>query len=311
MNQVHITCPHCKFEKDVDRQKIPDHIKTIKCPRCQNSFPFELPKEEFMIEDLPPETSDSGPSVPPTAAASAHFKFCSNCGNKIHEKAEICPRCGVRVAPQANAINKVALLLITFFLGGVGGHKFYTKKYLLGTLYFLFFWTYIPTLVAFVEFIIYAVKSEAELQQKYPETSGTAMVLAVIVPLISISVIGILAAIAIPQFAAYRQKAYDSAAKNDLSACQNQVENYFTSNGAYPAGAGQIQCQTANCVALYYIPISTDEYQLISFHDKGRKAFLVDAADVSIVEEQKDDIELEIEQTFGKAALERKFHVLE
>lgn len=26
-------------------------------------------------------------------------KFCSNCGNEIDEKAEICPKCGVRVKP--------------------------------------------------------------------------------------------------------------------------------------------------------------------------------------------------------------------
>lgn len=69
--------------------------------------------------------------------------------------------------PSAPPLNKVALLLVTFFLGGVGGHKFYLRKYLQGIIYLLFFWTAIPSLVAFVEFIIYAFKSEAELQQAY------------------------------------------------------------------------------------------------------------------------------------------------
>ena len=63
--------------------------------------------------------------------------------------------------------NKVALLLITFFLGGFGAHKFYLRKYLQGVIYLLLFWTGIPALIAFVEFIIYAFKSEADLQQAY------------------------------------------------------------------------------------------------------------------------------------------------
>jgi len=64
-------------------------------------------------------------------------------------------------------VNKVALLLLTFFLGGVGGHKFYLRRYLQGVLYLLFCWTAIPSLIAFVEFILYACKSEADLQQAY------------------------------------------------------------------------------------------------------------------------------------------------
>lgn len=63
--------------------------------------------------------------------------------------------------------NKVALLLITFFLGGFGAHKFYLRKYLQGVIYLVLFWTGIPALIAFVEFIIYALKSEADLQAAY------------------------------------------------------------------------------------------------------------------------------------------------
>ncbi|NIQ96043.1 MAG: NINE protein [Desulfuromonadales bacterium] len=63
--------------------------------------------------------------------------------------------------------NKVALLVITFFLGGLGGHKFYLRKYLQGVLYLLFCWTAIPSLIALVEFIIYCFKSEEQLQQQY------------------------------------------------------------------------------------------------------------------------------------------------
>ena len=46
--------------------------------------------------------------------------------------------------------------------------------------------------------------------------------------LIVVAIIGILAAIAIPQFAAYREKAYCSAIKSDLANLAISEEAYFT-----------------------------------------------------------------------------------
>jgi Predicted membrane protein len=51
-------------------------------------------------------------------------------------------------------VNKTIYLLITFFLGGIGGHKFYTGKTFTGILFFLFCWTGIPALIALIDFII-------------------------------------------------------------------------------------------------------------------------------------------------------------
>lgn len=52
--------------------------------------------------------------------------------------------------------------------------------------------------------------------------------------LIVVAIIGILAAIAIPQFAAYRQKAFDSAAQSDLRTMRTELEGYYTENYHYP-----------------------------------------------------------------------------
>jgi TM2 domain-containing membrane protein YozV len=238
-------------------------------------------------------------------------KFCSTCGHKIHVKAEICPKCGVRVGPPPGALNKVALLLITFCFGGLGAHKFYQKKYLLGVLYLLFFWTYIPTLVAWVEFIIYACKSEAELQQRYPDVGGAGVVLAIIIPFIMVAIIGILAAIAIPQFAAYRKKASNSAAISDLKCCKTEAESYFSDHQTYPTEAGQMQCGAATGVALYYVSLGAEEYQLISFHNRGKKAFVNHSSDTEILEYAKEEISEQIEENYGPTALGSTFHFIE
>ena len=52
--------------------------------------------------------------------------------------------------------------------------------------------------------------------------------------LIVVAIIGILAAIAIPQFSAYRQKAYNSAANSDLKNVKTGMEAYQAENQAYP-----------------------------------------------------------------------------
>lgn len=55
--------------------------------------------------------------------------------------------------------------------------------------------------------------------------------------LVVVAIIGILAAIAIPQFAAYRQRAFDARANSDLRNAATAEEAYFATERAYKAGA--------------------------------------------------------------------------
>jgi len=51
--------------------------------------------------------------------------------------------------------------------------------------------------------------------------------------LVVVAIIGILAAIAIPQFATYRQKGYDAQANSDLRNAATAEEAYFATNQTY------------------------------------------------------------------------------
>jgi type IV pilus assembly protein PilA len=52
--------------------------------------------------------------------------------------------------------------------------------------------------------------------------------------LIVVAIIGILAAIAIPEFAMYRQKSYNSAALTDQKNCKTNLEAYYYEYQHYP-----------------------------------------------------------------------------
>ena len=52
--------------------------------------------------------------------------------------------------------------------------------------------------------------------------------------LIVVAIIGILAAVAIPQFASYRQKGYNTAAMSDLKNTKIILELYYAEHHFYP-----------------------------------------------------------------------------
>ena len=73
-------------------------------------------------------------------------KYCTECGALINNKAEICPKCGVRqfeqVAPVSTEMvaqrNKwITCLLLCWFLGILGVHRFYTGHTGIGVLQLL------------------------------------------------------------------------------------------------------------------------------------------------------------------------------
>jgi type IV pilus assembly protein PilA len=52
--------------------------------------------------------------------------------------------------------------------------------------------------------------------------------------LIVVAIIGILAAIAIPQFASYRTRSYNSAASSDIRNAKTSLEAFYADAQAYP-----------------------------------------------------------------------------
>ncbi|MBP4034750.1 TM2 domain-containing protein [Aeromonas caviae] len=93
--------------------------------------------------------------------------FCRGCGKEIHKTAVSCPHCG---AVYGTSKSRITAALLALFLGGLGIHKFYLGKTMQGILYLVFCWTFIPSFIAFIEFIIYLCSSDQSFAEKYATT---------------------------------------------------------------------------------------------------------------------------------------------
>ena len=58
--------------------------------------------------------------------------------------------------------------------------------------------------------------------------------------LVVIAVIGVLASIAVPQFASYRMRGFDTQMKSDVKNAVLAMESYYTTQSSYPTSVAQI-----------------------------------------------------------------------
>ena len=123
-------------------------------------------------------------------------KNCTRCGGPTDGITENCKYCGERL-PVSAAMNRTSVApvakpamqtytyhidpnvnpslplksktvagLLGIFLGGFGIHKFYLGRTRRGIVYLLFFWTYIPAYIGFIEGLIYLLQNEHNFQVK-------------------------------------------------------------------------------------------------------------------------------------------------
>ncbi|MDQ1159943.1 TM2 domain-containing membrane protein YozV [Chryseobacterium sp. SORGH_AS 447] len=68
--------------------------------------------------------------------------------------------------------SKSTTVLLTFFLGGLGIHRFYLGQNGMGILYLVFCWTFIPAFIALIDFFVFLFMSEYRFNNKYNLKTG-------------------------------------------------------------------------------------------------------------------------------------------
>lgn len=63
--------------------------------------------------------------------------------------------------------SKTTAGILAIILGNFGAHHFYLRRPGLGILFLIFCWTWIPSIIGFIEGIIYLCMSDRDFNQKY------------------------------------------------------------------------------------------------------------------------------------------------
>ena len=158
--------------------------------------------------------------------------YCRRCGKELDETAETCPSCG---APQflVGDKNKVVAGLLALFLGNFGIHRFYLGQWW-GIFYLLFFWTGIPALVALVEAFVFLFADQRNWDNKYNDGlpsgrgGGVIIIVVVLILFMSVAIIGILAAVAIPAYQDYTARAQVSEGLSMASSYKSALAEYYS-----------------------------------------------------------------------------------
>lgn len=91
--------------------------------------------------------------------------FCRACGTSLHESATDCHNCGAKQS--VGTKSKMTAVILCFFFGFMGIHRFYLGRPFSGFMYILFCWTGINFIVAFIEFVVLAFTDEREINRKF------------------------------------------------------------------------------------------------------------------------------------------------
>jgi len=176
---------------------------------------------------------------------------CTPCGKEIHSTAAICPNCGAS-RRTSRYKNKVVAALFAFFLGSFGGHRFYLGQWW-GIFYLLFFWLWIPGIVAFIEFIYFLLRDSNKWDSKYNDgipagandkSSGVVISLLVIFGgFFFIAIIGIIASVALPAYQDYTLRAKVNVTWAELEPIKSKVETYYITEGQYPMSNADLGIQ--------------------------------------------------------------------
>ena len=98
--------------------------------------------------------------------------------------------------------------------------------------------------------------------------------------MIVIAIIGILAAIAIPQFSAYRKRSYNSSAVADLRNAATAQEAYFVDESTYCSTTGTLIGPTyglylSDKVVFAINSANASTYVMQSYHPSGSESYII------------------------------------
>ena len=203
-------------------------VSAVAVPVAEDTSPAVKPAPA----KTPP--GDSGPvnpyAPPKQSTVLKQQAYCRSCGAKIDATASSCPQCDARQLI-GKPKSKVTAALLAIFLGFLGIHRFYLGQWV-GIIYLLF--GFIAWPVAWVEAIVFLVTDRERWERKYGNVVGVGVAMMIVATVLFVAVIGILAAIAIPQYNDYVQKTKVSQSINEAQSAIDKIAEFGRREKYFP-----------------------------------------------------------------------------
>ena len=202
------------------------------------------------------QTNVPNPYTPPQSSvqpsADGELISCRGCSNQVHIHAVACPHCGLLQRSRPYKNKNIAGVLAMLF-GAFGVHRFFLGQWW-GLFYLLTFWTGIPSIISFVEAIVFWCSNVINWDEKYNERkpagpteqtgAGVIVLIVVVVGFVGIAFIGILAAVSIPAYQDYKIRAEISAAFIETADRKARIQKYYQDNNELPSRNSDIDVES-------------------------------------------------------------------
>lgn len=225
---------------------------------------------------------------------------CKECGKEISDRATVCPNCGYNnhivgenlLVSENLRKNKIIAGLLCLFLWGVGAHEFYLgsiKKAILwillsiavGVMALMVPMFYLLYLVPIVLAIRFFVMSQDEFDLKYnttlsPKSQIGCLIGILIAGFIFPLILGILAAIAMPQYFRALEKARSRYVISLENAVFDSQKRYYSNAGNYATTFDKLDLSFTdkNGTPVGAVPSFESENYTISLGGVGDKAYI-------------------------------------
>ncbi len=140
------------------------------------------------------------------------------------------------------------------------------------------------------------INSKAEIcpkcgvRQIQKKTKGPSwVIIMVVVLLVGVVFIGILAAISIPQFSAYRMKGYNSAAISDIRNAKTCLESYYADKQKYPTSLAETSCGNVSKNVDIGYDKRGESYVLVTQHMQGSKQYMMTGDNINVFARESKD----------------------
>ncbi|WP_211243516.1 NINE protein [Chitiniphilus eburneus] len=172
----------------------------------------------------------------------SNLVFCGSCGRQQPQPVPAtCPFCGGKPVGGKRYKQKSLAGVLALLLGGLGVHRFYLGQWW-GVFYLLFFWTLIPGLIALVEGIVFLCTDDEKWDRRFNQgagrgqaDAGALIVILAVVGFGAVAMLGIVAAIAVPAYVEYTNRAQMTEVSAYAQQATVAVTAHYTETEEIPA----------------------------------------------------------------------------